>query len=53
MEIDKNLPNKSNNYSFKNEDINEVPPNVTLLDQKSKVHLIVKVTKMFCKIQKN
>ena len=36
MEIDKNLPNKSNNFSFKNEDINEVPPNVTLLDQKIK-----------------
>ena len=36
MEIDKNFPNKSNNFSFKNEDINEVPPNVTLLDQKIK-----------------
>ena len=36
MEIDKNLPNKSNNFSFKNEDINEVPPNVTLLNQKIK-----------------
>ena len=36
MEIDKNLPNQSNDISFKNEDVNQAQPNVTLLEQKIK-----------------
>lgn len=36
MEIDKNLPNQSNDISFKNEDVNQAQPNVTLLKQKIK-----------------